>query len=239
MKKLAIVVPVYNEQESIEKVLFDWSFILKKKAFDIIVVNDGSTDNTYSILLKIKKKISQLKILNKKNSGHGEAIYIGYEYAAKKKYDYVFQVDSDDQFTSSDFKKIWKLKNKSFDLLLGYRFSRQDPFLRVFLSKIILRIFFFIYFRKIIYDANVPYRLIKLKFLQDFLNNSSKKYIAPNLMMSLFAKKIIYVRVNHFKRSKGVISWPIKKLISFGIILLFDMINWKKSLFNLKNPKNS
>jgi glycosyltransferase involved in cell wall biosynthesis len=228
MKKLAIVIPVYNEQDSIKKVLLDWRFILNKREFDIIVINDGSTDNTYSILLKVKKIISQLKILNKKNSGHGQAIYTGYEYAVKKKYDYVFQVDSDDQFKSSDFKKIWKLKNKIFDLVLGYRYSRQDPLLRVFLSKIVLRIFIFIYFKKIIYDANIPYRLIKLKFLQDFLYNSSKKYIAPNLIMSLFAKKIIYVRVNHFRRSKGVISWPIKKLISFGIRLFFDIIKWKK-----------
>ena len=56
MKDLAIVIPVFNEEENIEKVLNDWKKILEKNKFDIIVVNDGSKDKTTLILDKIKKK---------------------------------------------------------------------------------------------------------------------------------------------------------------------------------------
>lgn len=56
MKKLAIIIPVYNEEDNIKKILNDWGNILNNKEFDIIIVNDGSTDNT-SFILNQKKKV--------------------------------------------------------------------------------------------------------------------------------------------------------------------------------------
>ena len=230
MKKLAIVIPVYNEEENIEKVLNDWKKVLKKTFFDIIVINDGSIDKTKSILSKIKKKNSNIKVINKTNGGHGESIYQGYQYATKKKYKFIFQVDSDDQFSTSDFKKIWKLRNNNHDLIIGHRENRKDSFIRVFLSKFILKQFFLIYFQKNLIDANVPYRLMKRDFLKKFIKKSSKKYIAPNILMSIFAKDIYALRVKHYQRSKGVISWSIKRLLNFGTRLILDLLEWKKTI---------
>jgi dolichol-phosphate mannosyltransferase len=228
MKELAIVIPVYNEEENIEKVLNDWEKILEKKKFDIIVINDGSKDKTKLILNKIKKKNSNLKIINKLNGGHGESVYLGYKYAVNKNYKFIFQVDSDDQFSASDFKALWRLKDKSYDLIMGYRQYRKDPLLRIFLSKVILRLFFLIYFKKNISDANVPYRLMKLKFLDKFIKNSSKKYIAPNILMTLYAKNVLSLKVKHFQRSKGVIRWPLRRLFYFGVRLIVEIAEWKK-----------
>jgi glycosyltransferase involved in cell wall biosynthesis len=228
MKKLAIVIPVYNEEDNIKKVLDDWKIILSRNEFDIIVVNDGSLDKTNFILNKIKKNNNHIKILNKLNGGHGDSVLFGYKYAVKKNYQFIFQVDSDDQFSSLDFNKLWKIRNKDYDLILGCRENRKDPIIRIFLSKIILRFFFIIFFQKYISDANTPYRLIKNKFLKIFLNNCNKKYLAPNILMSLFAKKIIPINVKHLQRSKGVIKWPVKKLIFFGIKLIIEIIKFRK-----------
>ena len=228
MKELALIIPVYNEEENIEKVLNDWKKILEKKKYDIIVINDGSKDKTKLILDKIKKKNSNIKIINKLNGGHGESIYLGYKYATKKKYKFIFQVDSDDQFSASDFKALWKLKDKSYDLIMGYRQYRKDPLLRIFLSKVVLRLFFLIYFKKNISDANIPYRLMKIKFLDKFIKNSSKKYIAPNILMTLYAKSVLSLKVKHFQRSKGVIRWPLRRLIYFGVRLIVEIAEWKK-----------
>lgn len=228
MKQLAIIIPVYNEEENIEKVINDWSKILEKKKFDIIVINDGSKDKTKLILDKIKKKSSNIKVINKLNGGHGESIYLGYKYATKKKYKFIFQVDSDDQFSASDFKALWKLKDKSYDLIMGYRQYRKDPLLRIFLSKVVLRLFFLIYFKKNISDANIPYRLMKIKFLDKFIKNSSKKYIAPNILMTLYAKSVLSLKVKHFQRSKGVIRWPLRRLFYFGVRLIVEIAEWKK-----------
>ena len=228
MKQLAIIIPVYNEEENIEKVINDWRKILEKKKFDIIVINDGSKDKTKLILDKIKKKSSNIKVINKLNGGHGESIYLGYKYATKKKYKFIFQVDSDDQFSASDFKALWKLKDKSYDLIMGYRQYRKDPLLRIFLSKVVLRLFFLIYFKKNISDANIPYRLMKIKFLDKFIKNSSKKYIAPNILMTLYAKSVLSIKVKHFQRSKGVIRWPLRRLFYFGVRLIVEIAEWKK-----------
>ena len=228
MKELALIIPVYNEEENIEKVLNDWKKILEKKKFDIIVINDGSKDKTKLILDKIKKKSSNIKVINKLNGGHGESIYLGYKYATKKKYKFIFQVDSDDQFSASDFKALWKLKDKSYDLIMGYRQYRKDPLLRIFLSKVVLRLFFLIYFKKNISDANIPYRLMKIKFLDKFIKNSSKKYIAPNILMTLYAKSVLSLKVKHFQRSKGVIRWPLRRLFYFGVRLIVEIAEWKK-----------
>jgi|TARA_B110000483_G_scaffold216866_1_gene268790 glycosyltransferase involved in cell wall biosynthesis len=228
MKELAIIIPVYNEEENVEKVLKDWKNILEKKKFDIIVINDGSTDKTKSILNKVRFKNSHIKVLNKKNSGHGETVFLGYKYAVKKKYRFIFQVDSDDQFSSSDFKRLWKFKDKSYDLIMGNRLRRKDPIVRIFLSKIVLRLFFLVYFNKNITDANIPYRLIGYNFLNNFVKKSSKKYIAPNILMTLYAENILSLSVKHFQRSKGVIKWPLKKLFNFGLILILEILEWKK-----------
>ncbi len=227
-KDLAIIIPVYNEEDNIGKVINDWKKILPKRKFDIIVMNDGSRDNTKIILNKIIKKNSNIKLINKLNGGHGETIYLGYKYALKKKYKFIFQVDSDDQFSPLDFKKLWKLRNNSFDIIMGNRFNRKDPFVRIFLSKIVLRLFFLIYFKKKVMDANIPYRLMKKEFLNNFIRKSSKKYIAPNILMTLYAKKIISLKVRHFQRSKGDIKWSLSKLYSFGKTLIIEIIQWKK-----------
>lgn len=230
MKKLAVIIPVYNEEENIKKVIYDWKNILPTNIFDIIVLNDGSTDNTKKILKQVKSKIKNIKIINKLNGGHGETIFIGYKYAVNKKYKYIFQVDSDDQFSSKDFKKIWKFRNNKFDLILGHRLYRKDPLIRLFLSKIILRLFFLIYFQKNIHDANIPYRLINYSFLKKFIQLSSKKYLAPNILMTLIANNIISIKVQHFERSKGLIRWPIKRLFYFGSRLIYEIVEWKNKI---------
>tara|TARA_A100001011_G_C14291715_1_gene836486 strand:+ start:1252 stop:1962 length:711 start_codon:yes stop_codon:yes gene_type:complete len=223
-KKLAVVIPVYNEEESIKKVVNDWKKILPTKLFDLIIINDGSTDNTKSILSNFKKKIKNLIVINKKNAGHGKAVCDGYKFAIKKKYKYIFQTDGDNQFFASDFKKLWSKKsNSNYDIILGNRFKRNDPLIRIFLSKIVLRLLLKTLFGKYVIDPNIPYRLIKTDFMSEFIKLNPTKFIAPNIIMTLLAKKLIFVRVKHSVRSYGEVSWPLKKLLKFGITLLKDL----------------
>ena len=229
MKILAIVIPVYNEEKTIAKVVNDWSRIIEIDQLDLIIVNDGSNDQTLKILEDLKKDNLNLIIINKKNEGHGYAICEGYKYASQNNYPFIFQTDSDDQFFASDFIKLWNKKNKIQEIILGSRASRKDPFIRVFLSKVILRTILSIVFGKYIHDPNIPYRLINRDFLKSFIKINPKKYIAPNLIMSLFAKEIIKVNINHRERNFGNQKWPMKKLINFGTKLLKDIYYFKKN----------
>ena len=155
-----------------------------------------------------------------------------------RKYKYIFQTDSDEQFLSSNFLTFWEKRNsKKLDIILGERVERNDPLLRVVLSKLILRNLLLIFFKKNLNDPNVPYRLISRKFLLRFMLLDPSKYIAPNIIMSLYAKNLLYLRVVHLKRATGEVKWSLRKIIKFGVKLLIDLKNFYKNK-NCRYEKN-
>ena len=98
---LAIVIPVFNEERNIKKVIKDWDKAVKKnykKKYKFIVINDGSTDNTHQEVKSLNKK----KIIYRKerNSGQGNTCYKGYKLAIKLRFKFILQIDSDDQYGS-------------------------------------------------------------------------------------------------------------------------------------------
>ena len=99
---LSIVMPVYNEQEAITKVIEDYSSVLEKiEEREFVVVNDKSTDNTLAILESLQKEHPYLRIITQpKNSGHGASLLRAYREA---KGEYIFYCDSDNQFVAEDF----------------------------------------------------------------------------------------------------------------------------------------
>jgi glycosyltransferase involved in cell wall biosynthesis len=226
---LAIIIPVFNEQDIIEKVINDWLFVAKKFDGFIIVINDGSSDNSLKILNKISKKNNRLMVINKKNSGHGPSVYTGYKIALKKKFNFIFQVDSDDQFFSKDFNKLWLLRDEN-SLILGFRKKRYDSFHRLIITRI-LKILNLIIFRKLVPDVNIPYRLIGGEFLKKNLKFISSKSLAPNILISIKAakdKKIKSVVVSHKERLTGMV-WIVKfNLIKFMFKVFIEIISFKK-----------
>ena len=226
---LAIIIPVFNEQDIIEKVINDWLFVAKKFDGFIIVINDGSSDNSLKILNKISKKNNRLMVINKKNSGHGPSVYTGYKIALKKKFNFIFQVDSDDQFFSKAFNKLWLLRDEN-SLILGFRKKRYDSFHRLIITRI-LKILNLIIFRKFIPDVNIPYRLIGGEFLKKNLKFISSKSLAPNILISIKAakdKKIKSIVVSHKERLTGMV-WIVKfNLIKFMFKVFIEIISFKK-----------
>lgn len=231
LNKLAIIIPVFNEQDIIEKVINDWLLIAKKYDGFIIVVNDGSTDNSLKILKKINKKNKRLIIINKKNSGHGPTLYIGYEIALKKKFMFIFQVDSDDQFFTKDFNKLWKLRNSNL-LILGFRKKRYDSFHRLIITRL-LKFLNVILFRKFVPDANIPYRLMGYEYLKKNFRFIGSKSLAPNILFSIKAAKDDKLKsliVSHKERLTGQV-WIVKfNLIKFIAKVFIEIINFKKKI---------
>ncbi len=225
--EILIIMPVYNEEDMIEKVIDDWLSLEINLNFKILLVNDGSKDRSKEIIEKKMSNNKKIILLNKKNAGHGPAIITGYRYGVENEYEYIFQTDSDYQFRSNDFIKLWKHCDKGFDIVAGTRKIRNDSFLRVFLSKFILRPFLFLVSGKLLLDPNVPYRLMNYNFLKNFLEQiGGKNYIAPNILMSIFSKKIKYIQVNHYKRLSGELNWKFNKLLNFGYALILEILNF-------------
>ncbi len=129
-KKIFIVIPAYNEEKKISSVLKS----LKKNYKNIVVVDDGSTDNTYNLALK--NKVHVLKHII--NRGQGAALKTGIDYALSKGADIIVTYDADGQFVPSDIKKIIKPLNK-YDIVLGSRFLGKAINIRP-LKKLVLKL---------------------------------------------------------------------------------------------------
>lgn len=123
-----VIIPCYNEEESIEKVVNS----IKKEKLDYIVINDGSTDNSLQLLRK--KHINHLNLDN--NLGIGGVMQTGYKYALKKNYDIAVQFDGDGQHDSSYIKELIKpIENKEANLVIGSRFiGNKSEFKSTFLE---------------------------------------------------------------------------------------------------------
>ena len=198
-----IVIPVYNEEEIILYTINKALKFLKKYNSKIIIINDGSNDSTKKILSKIKNK--KIVVINKKNEGHGKTIITGYKKALKLDPKFILQIDSDDQISFSEFKKLFKYKHQ-FDCVVGKRENRKDPISRKLISFILNKMFIFLLFGRYVEDANCPLRVIKTSFLNKIINQVSFANI-PNILISILAKrKQVYKSINikHRQRYVGV-----------------------------------
>lgn len=230
---LSIVMPAYNEADCIEKVVDNWTDFLKKKfptdETRLIVINDGSKDETGEILDKLKQHNPHLLVINQKNGGHGNAVVNGYKKAVELDSQYIFQTDSDDQFVTDDFDKLWS-KRKESKFILGYRQIRHDASVRLFITKVLRGTISTVYGTYIL-DSNIPFRLIEGVFLRNLLQQlPDPEPFAPNIFLAVMAKKsgqsLFDIPITHKDRETGTVSivkWNLWKVCirSFKELLRF------------------
>ena len=114
MFKYSIIMPVYNAESKL-KISVESIIHQTYENWELIVVDDGSTDNSYDVLKNYSKKEKRIKVLHQENSGPGPARNLGIEYATG---DYICFIDSDDYFDSNYLKKIESvLSNEIYDLI--------------------------------------------------------------------------------------------------------------------------
>jgi len=133
---LSIVVPLYNEEESVETLLsglleaaeqFDFSY-------EIIFVDDGSGDNTWAIIEQLKKRTPQLKAIKfRRNYGQTNAMVAGFDYAQGQ---IIVTMDGDLQNDPSDIPMLLEKIAQGYDIVSGWRKDRKDHSSRVLPSKI-------------------------------------------------------------------------------------------------------
>ena len=102
--------PAYNEEANIEDTLNAWYQIIEKFNQNgesrLVIVNDGSKDNTYKIMEEYSKTHPLFIPLTKENGGHGSTVIYAYDYAIKNNADWIFQTDSDGQTNPDEFESF-------------------------------------------------------------------------------------------------------------------------------------
>ena len=122
--KLSILIPVYNEENTILKILEKINQVkVNNFTFEVIIINDGSTDNTLNIIQENKNLYNQLINL-KKNKGKGFAVKNGLKFATG---DYVIFQDADLEYDPNDYTKFTKLISSfEVDMIIGSRFNYSE-----------------------------------------------------------------------------------------------------------------
>ncbi len=174
--KTAVIIPAYNEEKNIRKLIEE----LFKKGFkrnEIIIIDDGSQDKTAD---EAKGK-GVYVIRNKKNMGKGYAQKLGFLFARKKGFKYVITMDADGQHSVDDIDKF--LKNKKYDMVIGRRrISKKIMPLDRVISNTLTSLVVSILSSKRIKDSQCGYRLLNLsKILK--IPITSKKYEAESELL--------------------------------------------------------
>lgn len=123
--KIAFIIPAYNEETTINKVIKDLRRVFSKTKimYEIVVIDDGSTDNTFTRAQGTKVKVIQHII----NMGAGSATYTGLQYAKKSNFDIAVTLDADGQHNAKDVHKgVAIMISSNIDLLIGNRLTKKS-----------------------------------------------------------------------------------------------------------------
>lgn len=225
--KLYIVIPAYNESENIIDVVNDWYPVVEQYGGEgsrLVVIDDGSKDNTYEILQTLAADRPLMEAVTKPNGGHGATVLYGYRYALDHGADYIFQTDSDGQTLSSEFGPFWD-DRKQYDMVIGHRSHREDGFSRIFVTKT-LKLVIRLCFGVTVTDANTPFRLMKAETLEKYIGLIPQDYNLSNVIVSvIYAKKnckVKYYPITFRPRQGGVNSINLKRIFKIGVQALKD-----------------
>lgn len=233
---LYIVIPAYNEEENIGEVIEEWYPIIDQYngggKSRLVIINDGSKDNTLQVVKDLAKTRPLLEVIDKKNSGHGATVLYGYNYALEKGADYIFQTDSDGQTRPNEFHQFWEVR-EDYDIVIGHRAMREDGFSRIVVTKTLKAVVRF-EFGVTITDANAPFRLMNRKALAECIKYVPKDFNLSNVILSVIYqrsdKNIKYIPITFRPRQGGVNSINLRRIFGIGKNALVDFHKINKSL---------
>ena len=225
--KFSIVIPVYNESKNLPLLISQIYKVLKDHTFELIIIDDNSSDGTFEVLNKIKKKNFRF-FIRKKRRDLSRSCVLGFD---KSKYKNILVMDGDLQHQPKDIKKLLKIfQLKKAHIVIGSRelFTRKKhnlSFMRLSASRILIFIVnillgnktsdpmsgFFI-FKKEIFIRN-KYKLF----------NKGYKILMDLIYLDEKYQKIYDVKINFANRKKGESKMNMKILLSLIYMILYKL----------------
>lgn len=225
LKSLSVFFPAYNEEGNIKDTVEKAIGVLKKlkiERWEIVIVDDGSTDNTPKVSDGLADKHPQVTVIHQPNGGYGKALITGFTAG---KYEWIVYTDSDGQF---DFSEITKFVEKTpdFDLIYGYRIKRNDPFMRLVNAKgwkLMIWLFFGLYLR----DVDCGFKMAKKELIEKISPLKSSRGGMINAELAIKSQKegfkIAQVGVHHYARVSGKPTGASLKVIINSFWDLFKL----------------
>lgn len=232
--ELFVVLPVYNESESIGHVLGGWLAVLDSSGCDyrMLAIDDGSTDTTRELLEDwSKQRPDRLEILSRENRGHGLSCLEGYRHAIQRRARYVLQIDSDGQSLPEHFPEFWFIRDR-YDVIYGCR-TRSDGWQRVGAS-LVLRVLLRLLEGVDCVDANVPYRLMRVQSCAGAILGLSERISLSNIALAVALRRQQGIRhgvvpIGFPPRFGGEPSVPLSRFLVKAVELFNQLRTHRKS----------
>ncbi|MEO8584837.1 MAG: glycosyltransferase family 2 protein [Acidobacteriota bacterium] len=204
LPSLTMFFPCFNDAATIGSLVAAANLVGAEsgRAFEILVIDDGSKDNSAAILEELKKTYPSLRVVyHDTNRGYGAALRSGFGEAAM---DLVFYTDGDGQYDVLELRKFLPVLQEGVDVVNGYKISRSDPLHRVVIGKVyvvLMRILFQFHVR----DVDCDFRLIRRSALGLIELQHSSGVICLELVkkLELAGFRFVDFPVHHYHRVAG------------------------------------
>jgi glycosyltransferase involved in cell wall biosynthesis len=233
-ESISVFFPAFNDEATIAVLVRNALDVLPQLTddFEVIVVNDGSTDSTPAILDELANTLPNFKVVNhSENQGYGAALRTGFNTATKN---LVFYTDGDGQYDVREILSLHPLLTEKIDVVNGYKKNRADKFHRIIIGKLYSRTARLL-FNLPIRDVDCDFRLIRRKEIKKAGLESSSGVICVELVRKLAAGECTFaeVAVSHYPRQHGQSQFfTLRRLTRTG----FDFFSLWLKLFVLKSP---
>lgn len=227
---ISVIIPLYNEFHTLRELFQTLKVVLEsmKKTYEIIFVDDGSTDESFSVLKEIYNQNENVEVIRlRRNFGKTAALVAGF---AEVRGGIIVTMDADLQDLSSEIPHLMRKLEEGYDLVSGWKFDRRDPFIRRISSKIFNWAISFFSGVKI-HDFNCGLKIFRREVLMELdLYGEMHRFIPALAGWKGF--KIGEIKVKHFSRRFGKSKFGLNRY-SRG---LFDFLTVMMLLKYVKRP---
>jgi glycosyltransferase involved in cell wall biosynthesis len=196
--------PAFNDAENLRHLVPQAQDMLRNLAtdFEIIVVDDGSRDNTSEVLQSLQQRCPSLRVIrHARNLGYGAALQSGFRSARKE---LVFYTDGDGQYDVREMGKLLPALSQDQDVVTGYKIRRADPVHRTLIGKVYLFAVKRLFGLKV-RDVDCDFRLLRRKVLDALRLTCHSGAICVELMCQIEKAgfRVTEVPVHHYPRRSG------------------------------------
>ena len=226
---VSIVVPVFNEGPSIGGVIGDLARIADARpGSEVVVVDDGSTDETAQALDAIAADDRRVKVVRSaRNRGHGPSLRTGLDEAACP---WLFLADADGQIAASEFEALWSRREKA-DLVMGRRVGRRERLHRRSLSRVVQALAARAGGMNLP-DANVPFKLVRKEVWDDLRPHVPNEPAAPSLLIAIGAAlrgwRVETVSVRHRPRENRTSTLGLARLARLSARAAVELVRFRR-----------
>ena len=229
---LSVFFSAYNDGATIASMVITAVTTAKELTndYEILVVNDGSSDATRDVLEELSHRYSELRVIHHPtNQGYGAALRTGFNEASKS---LVFYTDGDAQYDPREMQLLWNELVPDIDLVNGYKISRSDPFHRIIIGRIYhhtVKMLFGLPLR----DVDCDFRLIRRTVFDQITLEKNSGVICVEMTRKIHAAgfRCVEVPVHHYHRAAGksqFFNFPRIVRTLMDLSLLWYQLVWKR-----------